>query len=395
MKIGQKQHSSRVGTFSSTATLGETVKCYVPRPLPPEPPLDLARLMGRITRADQALGRLDGVTSILPSTGLFVFMYVRKEALLSSQIEGTQSSLSDLLLFENKEAPLVPIDDVEEVSNYVVAMNHGLARLADGFPLSLRLIREMHEKLLTSGRGSGKQPGEFRSSQNWIGGTRPGNAVFVPPPPEKVIPCLGDLEKFLHDRDGYPVLIRAALAHVQFETIHPFLDGNGRLGRLLITLLLCEEHTLSEPILYLSLYLKKNRSRYYELLQLVRETGDWEAWLEFFLDGIAETAEQGTDTARRMLALFHEDKIKISGLGRASASALRLHGELQRAPLLSVPFMAKRLKLSQPTVQKSFDHLVELGIVREITGQRRNRFYQYEKYLKILDEGTEPLRPGR
>lgn len=386
------QHGSRVGTLSSASTLGEKVKCYVPRPLPPNPPLDLVRLMGRIARADQALGRLDGVTSILPSTRLFVFMYVRKEALLSSQIEGTQSSLSDLLLFENKETPFVPFDDVEEVSNYVVAMNHGLKRIAEGFPLSLRLIREMHEKLLTSGRGSGKQPGEFRTSQNWIGGTRPGNAIFVPPPPENVIACLGDLEKFLHDRTTYPVLIRAALAHVQFETIHPFLDGNGRLGRLLITLMLCEEHTLSEPILYLSLYLKKNRARYYELLQLVREKGDWETWLEFFLDGVAETAEQGTDTARRMLALFSKDKEKISSLGRATASALRVHGELQRAPLLSVPLMAKRLKLSQPTVQKSLDHLTNLGIVQEITGKRRSRLYQYVKYLKILDEGTEPLR---
>ncbi|CCB67858.1 MULTISPECIES: Fic family protein [unclassified Hyphomicrobium] len=386
------RHNSRVGTFSSTAALGERVRCYVPRPLPPDPQLDLTRLMGRITRADQALGRLDGVASILPSTGLFVFMYVRKEALLSSQIEGTQSSFSDLLLFENEETPSVPFDDVEEVSNYVVAMKHGLKRLAEGFPLSLRLIREMHEKLLTSGRGSGKQPGEFRSSQNWIGGTRPGNAIFVPPPPEKVIACLGDLEKFLHDRESYPVLIRAALAHVQFETIHPFLDGNGRLGRLLITLMLCEEQTLSEPILYLSLYLKKNRARYYELLQLVREKGDWETWLEFFLDGVVETAEQGADTARRMLALFNKDKEKISTLGRATASALRVHGELQKAPLLSVPIMAKRLKLSQPTVQKSLDHLTDLGIVQEITGKRRSRLYQYTKYLRILDEGTEPLR---
>ncbi len=386
------QHSSRVGTFSTTATLGEKVKRYVPRPLPPNPPLNLGPLMGRIARADQALGRLDGVTSILPSTGLFVFMYVRKEALLSSQIEGTQSSLSDLLLFENKETPLVPIDDVEEVSNYVVAMNFGLKRLAEGFPLSLRLIREMHEKLLNSGRGSGKQPGEFRTSQNWVGGTRPGNALFVPPPPEKVMVCLGDLEKFLHDRKTYPVLIRAALAHVQFETIHPFLDGNGRLGRLLITLMLCEEHTLSEPILYLSLYLKKHRTRYYELLQLVREKGDWETWLEFFLDGVVETAEQGADTARRMLSLFNRDREKISGLGRATASALRVHGELQRAPLLSVPVMAKRLKLSQPTVQKSLDHLVDLEIVQEITGKRRSRLYRYVKYLKILDEGTEPFR---
>lgn len=387
-----KTLSSRIGTYSSKTAFGETVRCYVPQPLPPNPPLDIPRLMGRIASADQALGRLDGITSILPSTKLFVFMYVRKEALLSSQIEGTQSSLSDLLLFESNESPFVPLDDVEEVSNYVAAMNHGLKRMAGGFPLSLRLIKEMHEKLLARGRGSAKQPGEFRTSQNWIGGTRPGNALFVPPPPEKVPDCLGELEAFLHDRETFPVLVRAALAHVQFETIHPFLDGNGRLGRLLITLMLCEEKTLREPILYLSLYLKKHRSAYYDLLQRVREKGDWEAWLEFFLDGVVETSEQGVGTARRMLALFEKDQGKISGLGRAANSALRVHSELQRAPLQSVPRMAKTLKLTQPTVQKSLDHLVNLGIVREFTGKRRSRIYEYAKYLKILDEGTEPIR---
>ena len=381
----------RIGTFHSTAIHGEAVRSYIPRPLPPSPPLDLQRLMGRIAKADQALGRLDGIASILPSTRLFVFMYVRKEALLSSQIEGTQSSLSDLLLFENQETPFVPLDDVQDVSNYVVAMDHGLKRLAGGFPLSLRLIKEMHAKLLSRGRGSGKQPGEFRTSQSWIGGTRPGNALFVPPPPDKVLDCLGDLDYFLHDRSTFPVLVRAALAHVQFETIHPFLDGNGRIGRLLVTLMLCEERTLREPILYLSLYLKKNRTRYYDLLQLVREKGDWETWLEFFLDGVVETSEQGVATARRMLALFEKDQSKISGLGRAAASALRVHGELQRSPLQSVPHLAKKLELSQPTVQKSLDHLAGLGIAREITGKRRSRLYEYAKYLRILDEGTEPL----
>ena len=385
----------RIGTFHSTAIHGEAVRSYIPRPLPPSPPLDLQRLMGRIAKADQALGRLDGIASILPSTRLFVFMYVRKEALLSSQIEGTQSSLSDLLLFENQETPFVPLDDVQDVSNYVVAMDHGLKRLAGGFPLSLRLIKEMHAKLLSRGRGSGKQPGEFRTSQNWIGGTRPGNALFVPPPPDKVLDCLGDLDYFLHDRSTFPVLVRAALAHVQFETIHPFLDGNGRIGRLLVTLMLCEECTLREPILYLSLYLKKNRTRYYDLLQLVREKGDWETWLEFFLDGVVETSEQGVATARRMLALFEKDQSKISGLGRAAASALRVHGELQRSPLQSVPHLAKKVELSQPTVQKSLDHLAGLGIVREITGKRRSRLYEYAKYLRILDEGTEPPIPSR
>jgi Fic family protein len=389
----QPENGPRIGDLVTTVTMGEHVKAYVPRPLPPQPQLDLTRLMGRISKAEQALGRLDGITSILPSTNLFVFMYVRKEALLSSQIEGTQSSLSDLLMFENHEQPIVPLDDVEEVSNYVVAMQHGLKRLSEDFPLSLRLIREMHQKLLSNGRGSSMQPGDFRTSQNWIGGTRPGNALFVPPPPDRIMECLSDLEHFLHDRTTYPVLIRAALAHVQFETIHPFLDGNGRLGRLLVTLMLWEERTLREPILYLSLYLKANRSRYYELLQQVRLQGDWEAWMEFFLDGVAETAEQGVDTARRLLALFEEDKVKISTLGRASASALRLHGELQRSPLTVVPIMAKTLKLSQPTIQKSLDELVDLGIVREVTGKRRGRVYEYSRYLRILDEGTEPLSP--
>jgi Fic family protein len=387
-----QKRPNRLGMYITTTTSGETVRAYLPPPLPPSPPLDLPRLLTLIERANQALGRLDGMTAILPSTRLFVFMYVRKEALLSSQIEGTQSSLSDLLLFENHEVPLVPLDDVQEVSNYIAAMNHGLKRLAGGFPLSLRLIKEMHRELLSKGRGSSKQPGEFRRSQNWIGGTRPGNAAFVPPPPERVMECMSDLEHFLHERKTYPALIRAALAHVQFETIHPFLDGNGRMGRLLITLMLCEEETLKEPILYLSLYFKTHRARYYELLQQVREKGDWEAWLVFFLEGVIETSEQGVASARRLIELFGRDREKISTLKRAAASALRVHSELQKAPLLSVPVAAKKLGISQPTIQKSLDHLVKLGIVREMTGKRRHRVYEYADYLKILDKGTEPLR---
>ena len=384
--------SSRIGTTVLTSTVAETVRAYIPKPLPPHPPLDLARLLAPIEGANQALGRLDGMTSILPSTRLFVFMYVRKEALLSSQIEGTQSSLSDLLLFENQGVPFVPLDDVQEVSNYIAAMDHGLKRLAEGFPLSLRLIKEMHRALLSRGRSDCKQPGEFRKSQNWIGGTRPGNAAFVPPPPDRLMECLGDLEEFLHDRKTYPVLIRAALAHVQFETIHPFLDRNGRLGRLLITLMLCEEKTLREPLLYLSIYFKTHRDRYYELLQLVRTKGDWEGWVEFFLEGVAETSEQGVATARRLLKLFEDDEGKIATLGRAASSALRVHTELKRSPMLAVPLGAKKLAISQPTVQKSLDHLTELGIVKEVTGKRRSRLYEYTRYLRILDEGTEPLR---
>jgi len=387
----QPEPSQRLGKFHTTELGGEAVRAYVPAPLPPIPPLDMAPLLGRYERANRALGRLDGIASILPSPQLFLYMYVRKEALLSSQIEGTQSSLSDLLLFETEAAPEAPVDDVTEVSNYVAALEYGLERLRREFPLSLRLIREMHAILLSDGRGSEKQPGEFRTSQNWIGGTRPGNAVYVPPPVHELMGCLGNLETFLHDRSAYPVLLRAALAHVQFETIHPFLDGNGRLGRLLITLLLVEEQALKAPILYLSLYLKTHRSRYYELLQEVRLRGAWEAWVEFFLDGVAETSEMGVETARRLKELFDADHAKAAGLGRPAASALRVHRELQHSPILSVQAIAMKAGLSQPTAQSALDHLQRLGIVDEITGRQRGRLYRYSAYLSILDEGTEPL----
>src|SRR6266481_5476269 len=277
------EKSSRLGPYVSTTTAGETVRAFVPPPLPPDPPVDLSGLHQHLDRANQAVGRLDGLTTLLPDTRLFLYLYVRKEALLSSQIEGTKSSFSDLLLFENEAVPGVPIDDVEEVSNYVAAMQHGLRRIKGGFPLSLRLIREIHGILLRGGRGANKTPGEFRRSQNWIGGSRPGNAAFVPPPPERLMECLDHFEHFLHDeKHKLPVLVEAGLIHVQFETIHPFLDGNGRLGRLLITLLLCAKGVLREPLLYLSLYFKTHRQRYYDLLQRVRTEGVWEEWIEFF-----------------------------------------------------------------------------------------------------------------
>jgi Fic family protein len=323
-------------------------------------------------------------------------MYVRKEALLSSQIEGTQSSLSDLLLFESEETPRVPIADVEEVSTYVAALNHGLRRMRDdAFPLSLRLIREIHEVLLRTGRGSGKQPGEFRRTQNWIGGTRPGNATFVPPPPERLMECLDAFERFLHsDHSGIPLLVRAAMAHVQFETIHPFLDGNGRLGRLLITFLLCAAGTLPEPILYLSLYFKAHRQRYYELLQGVRETGDWESWITFFLEGVVETATEATQTARALIALFDTDRKKVVLLGRPAASTLRVHELLQKRPLLSISAATRELSLSEPTIAKAMEHLIKLNIVHEVTGRRRRRVFAYVRYLNVLNQGTEPF-PGR
>ncbi len=382
----------RLGAYVETSTGGERVRAYVPAPLPPDPPLDLARFMRLYERAMAAVGRLDGVVTVLPSTPLFLYMYVRKEALLSSQIEGTQSSLSDLLLFENDEATAVALDDVTEVSNYVAAVEHGVSRIRGGFPLSLRLIREMHAILLRSGRGAAKQPGEFRRSQNWIGGTRPGNALFVPPPPNLLDDCLGALERFFHSDDpALPPLIRAGLAHVQFETIHPFLDGNGRLGRLLITLILCEAGVLREPILYLSLFLKSQRDDYYRLLQEVRQAGTWETWMEFFLTGVAETAEQAVATARELIAMFDSDRQKIADVGRAAPSALRVHELMQAHPIVTIPTVSSRLGVSFATAGGALEKLAGVGVVRETTGRRRGRIYAYTDYLALLDRGTDPL----
>ena len=374
------------------STVGERVEAFIPPPLPPAPPVRMDRLNSLLDNANLALGRLDGMTSVLPDTDLFLYMYVRKEALLSSQIEGTQSSLSELLLFERAELPGVTLDDVQDVANYVAAMDHGLARIREGFPISLRLIRGIHEKLLSKGRGSKRQPGEFRRSQNWIGGSRPGNAVFVPPPPGQVPDLMSDLEKFIHaDTPEIPALIEAGLVHVQFETIHPFLDGNGRLGRLLIAFLLCTQGILKEPILYLSLYLKTHRQTYYDLLQWVRDRGDWEAWLEFFLEGIAETSRQAADTARELHDLFEADRRRIERLGRPATSALRVHRRLQRNPLVAIGDAARDLHLSPPTVANAVRRLESLGILRETTGKRRGRLFVYDAYLDILNRGTETI----
>lgn len=390
-KKGTEQ-ASRLGTYVKTAAGGETVRAFVPPVLPPKPPLKLDKLYGLLEEANRALGRLDGVTSILPDTPLFLYMYVRKEALLSSQIEGAQSTLSDLLLFESDEIPGVPLNDVQEVSNYVAAMNYGLARLREDMPLSNRLIREIHGVLLSHGRGANMQLGEFRRSQNWLGGPRPGNATYVPPPHNLLNDCMGDLEAFIHsEKVNLPVLVKAALVHVQFESIHPFLDGNGRLGRLLITFLLCMEGVLKEPILYLSLYFKTHRQRYYELLQRVREKGDWESWLEFFLEGIKETSDQAAETAQQILELFETDRRKIENLGRPAASALRVHQYLQTKPILSVTVAVSTLNITAPTVRKSINHMIDLGILKETTGKQRDRLFVYIDYLNILNQGTEPL----
>jgi Fic family protein len=381
------------GTYHVTAVGGEKVRAFVPLPLPPVPPLEIsgARQV-RLESATLAIGRLDSISTLLPDPHLFLYSYVRREAVLSSQIEGTQSSLSDLLLFELEEAPGTPIDDVVEVSNYIAALELGLARLRGGFPLSNRLLREMHAALMAKGRGSEKQPGEFRRSQNWIGGTRPGNAHFVPPPPEEVAACMAALEKFLHDdTHGLPLLLKAALAHVQFETIHPFLDGNGRLGRLLIVLLLHHGGLLADPLLYLSLYLKQHRSIYYDHLDRVRQHGDWEGWVDFFLEGVEQTARGAVQTARRLADQFAADTQRVQPSGRGAANALRVLAALRARPVLTLKHLRDHHRMTFPTATKAMQTLVAAGIARELTGRRRNRVFVYDAYLKLLNEGGQPL----
>jgi Fic family protein len=379
------------GHYITISTVGEKAQAFVPAPLPPTPPIEWAsELREKFDQALLALGRLDSVSVLLPDTSLYLYMYVRKEAVLSSMIEGTQSSLSDLLLFEFEHQPGVPLDDVQEVSNYVAALDHGLSRLNEGFPLSLRLLKEIHSVLLSKGRGMESAPGEFRKSQNWIGGSRPGTAAFVPPPPEYVQECMGKLELFLHDMpEKTSFLIKAALAHVQFETIHPFLDGNGRLGRLIITLLLCSEKVLSEPMLYLSLYFKTHRRRYYELLNEIRLTGDWEAWLHFFADAVINTATQAVETAQKLLKLSADDGQRINGLKRISGSAHLIHKAMLERPMASPNWIQKKTQLSPATVNACLRELENLKIVREVTGQKRNRLYSYIEYIQIMNEGTE------
>jgi len=381
-KPGNRSH------YVTSTVSGERVRAFVPPPLPPSSKaLDVASLQAVLAEANQAVGRLDGMTSALPDLKLFLYSYVRKEAVLSSQIEGTHSSLSDLLLYENAETPGVPLDDVQEVSNYVAALNHGLKRMRDGFPLSLRLIREIHEVLLSKGRGSHAQPGEFRKSQNWIGGTRPGNAAYVPPPPEYVLDCMGQLETFIH-REGssLPLLIRAGLVHAQFESIHPFLDGNGRVGRLLITFMLCAEEVLREPVLYLSLFFKKHRRLYYDRLNGTRGSEGWSEWLDFFLQGVRDTANQAARMAVSIDRLFRKDKEKIELFGRGAASALLIYRYAQANPLFSIKNAALEMKVSFPTTSSAVARMSKAGILRESSGKRRDRLFLYESYLDILNQ---------
>ena len=389
-RLAASEAENRAGVFKPVDIGDEAYSVFHPKSLPPDPPLDTSSLQDVADRANQALGRLDGITLLLPNPEQFLYSYVRKEAVLSAQIEGTQSSLSELLLFEHEHSPGVPRPEVAEPLNYVRALYHALGRIESGFPLSNRLLREAHALLLEGTRGTDKSPGEFRTSQNWIGGTRPGNARFVPPPPRDVPAAMSDLEKFMHDLPmPTPILLKAALAHAQFETIHPFLDGNGRLGRLLVTLLLCgDDRVLSKPLLYLSLYLKRNRDEYYERLQRVRTHGEWEAWVQFFLEGVIEVSTSTTETTRRLLALVQRDRQRIQTLGRAAATAARLHEIAVREIVFRIPDAARRLGTSEVTVGKGARNLEALGIVRETTGRQRNKRFVYAEYLAIIEEGT-------
>ncbi|MCY3595284.1 MAG: Fic family protein [Rhodothermaceae bacterium] len=387
MQVKKSPH--HIGKMVEVSTVGKKVKAYLPPLLPLKPPIDLGEMASKLERATHAVGQLDGMTRILPSTQMFLHTYIRQESVLSSQIEGTESSLSDLLLFEAESTPKVALDDVQEVSNYVNALTYGLLRLKSGFPLSQRLMREMHGILLSTGHGRRKDPGEYRRSQNWIGGLDPENAKYVPPPATYILDLMSNLERFIHDdHSDIPVLIQAGILHVQFEIIHPFLDGNGRLGRLLITLLLCERRLLKEPLLYLSFFFNAHRAKYYALLQRVHTHGDWQSWLEFFLDGVFKTAERATRTAEKLLALFDKDQNQIKTVGKSPPSMPRVHRAFQERPFLTVPFTAKSVGISPPTARKSIRRLEDIGIVREVTGKSRNQVFVYEEYMKILTEGT-------
>ncbi len=367
-------------------------RAFVPRPLPPAPPVELSGTLQRLlSEADYALGRLDGAIVTLPNPDLFVFMYVRKEAVLSSQIEGTQSSLQDLLAAEAKLfAPDTP-DDASEVINYVRAMNHGLQRLAT-LPVSVRLIKEIHAELLRGVRGGRLTPGELRTSQNWIGpaGCTLAEATFVPPPPHEVPQTLADLERFLHAEQSLPVLVQVGLAHAQFETIHPFLDGNGRIGRLLITFLLVEKGLLRKPVLYLSYYFKKHRTEYYNRLQAIRDTGDWEGWLEFFLPGVAQVSEEATQTAAHILRMREEYRAKITEhLGRAAANGHRVMDKLFERPIITVATVREWLGITPAGANQIVGRLEEIGLLREITGYTRNRRFRFEPYLRLFEDTEE------
>ncbi len=381
--------STRAGAFRGD---GGSDQPFVPKPLPPDPPLEIdEEMLAALSRADQSLGCLDGVIQTIPNPDLFVAMYVRREAVLSSQIEGTQSTLQDLLAAElEPAAPGLP-DDVEEVVNYVHAMNYGIHRLAT-LPLSKRLVREIHAELLRSGRGAHRMPGEFRRDQNWIGpeGAPIERATFVPPPVPQMHEALDDLERFLNEDHGLPVLVHVGLAHAQFETIHPFIDGNGRVGRLLITFQLVHRRILHRPLLYLSHYLKQNRSEYYDRLMSIRQRGDWEGWLRFFLRGVAQTATEATETAQSILVLRERDRTAIQE--RTGLNGVRLHDLLFERPLVNVNLVKDQLDVSFATANNLVAQFEQAGLLREITGGRRRRVFSYDRYLAVISEGDTPSR---
>ena len=397
---------ARARSFTSEGRAGRWLqqagyRTFIPKRLPPDPPLELgAPLQQKLESASLALGRLDGVGRFSVDADSWLYSYVRKEAVLSSQIEGTQSSLSDLLLHEHSAAAAVPIKDVREVSNYVAAMNHGIARL-DRLSLSLRLIREVQQVLVTGTRGGERAAGDFRKTPVWIGGTSIETAMFVPPPANEVMPALDGLEKFIHE-SKLPTLIKAGLAHAQFETIHPFLDGNGRVGRILIPLLLVMEGALEKPWLYMSLYFKRNRSAYYDALQRVRTDGDWEGWIGFFLDGVAEVAREGVNLVDRLMKLVDRDRAKIAGSRGGSiyqqaarTSNLEVFEQLRQKLAITIPETATVTGISKPTVARALDELESMKIAREITGKKRDRVYIYSEYVSILNSDAEmPRRPS-
>lgn len=378
------QTGNRAGAYVRQPT---GYKAFIPRPLPPDPEVSIdTRMAALLSSADQTLGRLDGATDLLPNPDLFVFLYVRKEAVLSSQIEGTQASLMDVLKFEADAANPSNPQDVEEVVNYVAAMNQGLKRL-ESLPTSLRLFCEIHQRLMHGVRGKDKTPGEFRRSQNWIG--RPGstimNATYVPPPPHEMREALHDLERFLHDKTPMPLLLKIGMAHAQFETIHPFLDGNGRVGRLLITFLLCEEGVLRRPLLYLSYYFKQHQAEYYKRLQAVRDQGDWEGWLVFFLRGVQATSAEATETARRIVRMREAHRqLIVEQLGTGASNALTLLESLYRRPIISVQRAVEVAHLAFPNANALVARMVKLGLLREISGRKRDRRFAYRPYLDLF-----------
>jgi Fic family protein len=372
---------------------GEEVAAFVPNPLPPrDPPLDVdSKRAALLARAEQALARLEVAGEMVPSLDWFIYAFVRKEAVVSSQIEGTQATLVDLFEYEAEKDDRRPLDDVREVCNYLDALKYARGQLASpkGLPLSMRLLHETHCRLMRGVRGAHKQPGEVRRSQNWIGGTRPGNAAFVPPPPEEVPMLLGDLEKYLHAHDALSPLVRIGLAHVQFETIHPYLDGNGRIGRLLITLLLEHWKVLSAPVLYLSLFFKRHRAEYYRLLSEVRKRGDWEAWTDFFLEGVATIANEAVAAARHVFALVSTDRQRLLASTGASVISVRLLEQLPVHPVVTIPGIVKLLKTTKPTAGKAVQLLERIGVLAETSGKQRDRSFAYKAYLENLRAGTE------